>query len=91
VTLTTEDIEALKNAVVGVLARKIDDLDANMGKRFDALDVRLFALETRVGRIEERLGQLVRDVTRGRTSDSERIAQLETRVAELEARLGAKS
>ncbi len=89
--LTPEDIAALRDGVVSALASKIDDLDASMMRRFDSLDVRVFALETRVQRVEERIGVLVRDVTRGRTGDTERIAALEARVCELEARIGGGS
>jgi hypothetical protein len=35
--------------LVSVLGQKIDALDARLTQRFDTLDVRLFALETRVG------------------------------------------
>lgn len=88
--LTPEDIEALKTAVVAAIGQKLDELDANLGRRFDDLDVRLFALETRVGRIEERLAQLVGSHTRARTTDIDRIAALEARVADLEQRLAGR-
>lgn len=51
-----------------------------MLERLDALDVRIEALEERVGRV-------VGTVTRGRTTDIDRISALEKRVAELEALL----
>lgn len=95
--LTPEDIEALSQSVTRVIGQKIDEFDARVMARFDQVDqrfarieTRLDALEERMGALEARMGRLVGDITRGRTSDLERITALEARMAELEAKLEGK-
>jgi BMFP domain-containing protein YqiC len=97
-TLTLEDIEALRAVVVPAIERKIDEVDARHTLRFDRiedgllriaqrvtrLEERVEKIEQRLGSVDDRLGRLARDIRVGRTSDRERLAALEARVAEIE-------
>lgn len=95
--LSPEDIAALRDAILPVLARQIEQVDCSIQRRFDRVDMqialvteRLDSLAARVLRLEERVAGLVDGFTRSRTEDVESLAALEARVEALEKALAAK-
>lgn len=78
--LTSEDILAIRDALMAVLGPRIDAVD----RKIDLLGPRLDRLEERMTALELRMRGTVESFMRGRTSDAERIAALEARLLELE-------
>jgi len=58
-TLTPDDVGAVRDAIMAVLAPRIDAIDRQLDQGFADMGSRLARLETRLDVLEARVGRLV--------------------------------